>query len=357
MAPRVLIMAGGTGGHVFPALAVALELQQRGATVSWLGTQRGLEAEVIPKAGIDIDWVTIGGLRGKGLLGWLMAPLRLSRAMAQTYRVFRVRKPSVVLGMGGFVTGPGGLVAWLSGTPLVIHEQNALPGMTNRWLARIATRVLTAFPVAFDHRQTRDVGNPIRSTLTHLPAPDQRFAGRTEGALHLLVVGGSLGAKALNDTVPAALALLPVVQRHQVWHQTGKKNLVAAQATYAQAGVEGRVVPFIDDMAEAYAWADLVICRAGALTISELAAVGVGAILVPFPHAVDDHQTVNAKYLADCGAALLVPQTQLSAEKLAAMLRDLNREKLLAMARKARHVARPHATAQVADVCQEVARV
>ncbi len=354
---RILIMAGGTGGHVFPALAVAEQLRAAGVEVVWMGTQRGLEADVIPRAGIPIDWIRITGLRGKGPLGWALAPLRLANAVAQAVRVMRHRRPAAVLGMGGFVTGPGGFTAWLLRKPLLIHEQNAIPGMTNRILARFATTVMEAFPGAIHGRSdVIDTGNPIRDDLTRLPPPEQRLQGR-QGPLHLLVVGGSLGAAALNEVVPQALAALPEEQRPEVWHQAGKRNIDATLELYRQAGVQGRVAPFIDDMAEAYAWADLVLCRAGALTVSELAAVGVGAVLVPYPYAVDDHQTSNARYLSDAGAAVLVPQPQLTVERLRDLLAGLDRAQLIAMAGAARALARPDAARRVAQLCMEAARV
>ncbi|HEY5718103.1 MAG TPA: undecaprenyldiphospho-muramoylpentapeptide beta-N-acetylglucosaminyltransferase [Motiliproteus sp.] len=354
--PTVLIMAGGTGGHVFPALATARELQQRGYRVEWLGTAAGIEAELIPAADIPLHCIAVAGLRGKGKLGLLLAPFKLLRATWQALGVIGRVQPVCVLGMGGFASGPGGLAAWLRRIPLLIHEQNAIPGMTNRILARLATRVMEAFPGAFEpQRQALATGNPIRSSIMQLPAPAERFAGRS-GPLRLLVVGGSLGAQAINACVADALAQLPTEQRPEVWHQTGKRNLDDTQARYAAAGVEARVVPFIDDMDAAYAWADLVLCRAGALTISELAAAGVPGLLVPFPHAVDDHQTANAAYLADAGAALLLPQDQLTPQRLLALLNEYNdRDRLLAMAGKARALAKPLATAVVAQHCQECA--
>lgn len=360
MSARIMIMAGGTGGHVFPALAVAEELRARGAEVFWLGTHKGMEAELVPAAGIEMEWIAIAGLRGKGLLGWLLAPLRLGQAMAQSLAVILRRRPMAVLGMGGFVAGPGGVVTWLLRKPLLIHEQNAIAGMTNRWLARLAGRVMQAFPKTFAAgRRVVDTGNPVRTEIADLPAPAQRFAGR-QGPLRLLVLGGSLGARALNEMLPQALAMLPAGQRPEVWHQAGRRNLDHALAQYKAADLTARVEPFIADMAEAYAWADLVLCRAGALTVSELAAAGVGALLVPFPHAVDDHQSANARYLAQPGAALLLPQAELNAARLKEILvgfmRDCSenqRTELLHMAQQARALARPYATQQVADLCLE----
>lgn len=352
---RVMIMAGGTGGHVFPALAVAQYLRTLGAQVAWLGTRRGLEFDVVPKAGFELHYLSIGGLRGKGTLTLLLAPFKLLMAVFQAVLIVNRYRPSVVLGLGGFVTGPGGVGAWLLRKPLVIHEQNALPGMTNRWLARIAVRVLEAFPGAFPPgTRALATGNPLRAEIVALLPPEQRFAGR-DGKLRLLVLGGSLGAQALNAAVPAALALLPEAQRPKVWHQAGKRHIEETQRFYKYAQAQGDVVEFIADMAEAYAWADVVLCRAGALTVSELAAVGVAAVLVPYPHAVDDHQTVNAAYLTTVGAALLVQQPQLTAHHLAELLLSFHeggapaRARLLRMAMAARALAQPHATELVAQ--------
>ena len=355
--PPVLIMAGGTGGHVFPALAVARELMARGVPVVWMGTHQGLEATVVPAAGIPIEWVSVAGLRGKRFGRLLRAPFMLARAGWQALRIVARLRPRAVLGMGGFVTGPGGVAARLLGCPLCIHEQNAIAGMTNRWLARIATRVMTAFPDSFPAGRAQITGNPVRPEIADLPAPTERLAGRS-GPLRLLVVGGSLGAQALNETLPAALARLAPEQRPQVRHQVGAHKLEQAQVAYAAAGVEAELMPFIDDMAAAYGWADLVLCRAGALTVSELAAAGIASILVPYPHAVDDHQTHNAGFLVDAGAALLVSQSQLSAERLADMIASLttDRGRLVQMAEAARRLARPEATREVADVCLGVAR-
>ena len=356
MTMHVVIMAGGTGGHVFPALAVADELRSRGVSVSWIGTQRGLEADVIPAAGIEIDWISISAVRGKGLSGWLSAPFRILKAVSEAKAIMKRRQPSLVLGMGGFVAGPGGLAAWLSGVPLLIHEQNSIAGMTNRQLSRFAKKVMVAFPNAFSGSKVVNVGNPLRGPIINVEAPEKRFAGRNTG-LRILVIGGSLGAAALNETVPQALKSLALA--YEVWHQTGKRNLEETKTWYAQAGVSGRVVPFIEDMAEAYAWADIVICRAGALTVGELAAVGVGSILVPFPHAVDDHQTTNAQYLVENGAAICIQQADLEAGKLSQLLETYtrDRQKLLSMAIAARALGRPRATKDVADLCMEYAHV
>lgn len=354
----VVIMAGGTGGHVFPALAVAQRLRERNVPVVWIGTQRGLEATVVPKAGIPIEWIGVAGLRGKGLGRMLSLPLMLGRAVWQAGAILRRQRPGVVLGMGGFTSGPGGLAARSLGIPLVVHEQNAIPGLTNRWLARIANRVLEAFPATFPSaRQALTVGNPVREQISLLPPPSERLAGRN-GRTRLLVVGGSQGALALNLLVPQALVLLAENERPEVWHQAGGQLRDTAAAAYQQAGVEVKLTAFIEDMAAAYGWADLVLCRAGALTIAELAAAGVGAILVPFPFAVDDHQTANARYLAESGAAVIRQQEDLSAENLAALLRELlgDRAHLLAMAEAARRLAQVQAAEQVAATCLAQAR-
>ncbi|MCP1673855.1 UDP-N-acetylglucosamine--N-acetylmuramyl-(pentapeptide) pyrophosphoryl-undecaprenol N-acetylglucosamine transferase [Natronocella acetinitrilica] len=353
----VMIMAGGTGGHVFPGLAVARRLIDEGVPVVWLGTQKGLEARVVPEAGIPVEWLQVAGLRGNGLLGWVMAPLRIARAVLQAMRVLRRVRPRCVLGLGGYVSGPGGFAAWAMRCPLVIHEQNAIAGLTNRLLSRVASRVLCAFPGAFAAcPEAIVVGNPVRDEI--LALADNLQSGRQDGMpLQVLVVGGSLGAQILNEVVPASLALLPTNERPVVRHQAGSRTLSVAEAAYRQHGVSAEITAFIDDMAAAYAWADLVVCRAGALTISELAAVGRPAVLVPLPHAVDDHQTANARVLADAGAAWLLPQSTLTAEGLAEVLADVtHRPELLAdMAARSRTVARHDAAGQVAKACLEVA--
>ncbi len=356
-ANNILIMAGGTGGHVFPALAVARYLRNEGVEVTWLGTRRGLEARVVPEAGFPIEYISITGLRGRGLLGWLLAPIRLSAALWQALQVCLRCRPGVVLGLGGFVTGPGGVAAWLLRRPLVIHEQNAIAGLTNRLLSRLARRVLEAFPGSFPQSiKTEQTGNPIRADICDLPIPESRMAAH-QAELRILVIGGSLGAQALNEVLPQAVSLLPLESRPAIWHQAGQNKDAATRDAYEMVNVEARVEPFIADMAEAYAWADLVICRAGALTISELAAAGLGAILVPYPHAVDDHQTRNALYLTEAGAARLILQPELSPELLANVLRDLlngGRVGLVKMATEARRLAKPEATRQVAETCLEV---
>ena len=356
--PSVLIMAGGTGGHVFPALALARLLRERSLQVVWLGTRRGLEARIVPKEQIPIEWISVSGLRGKGVLTLLAAPFRLALALMQSLRVMLRHRPIVVVGLGGFVTGPGGVAAWLTGRPLVIHEQNAIAGFTNRCLARFAREVLEAFPGSFDRDVTaRTIGNPVRRDISAIAPPAERFAGRS-GPIRILVIGGSQGAVRLNTVVPHALARLAGTIAFDVRHQAGERWIDAARQTYAECGVRADVRPFIDDMAEAYAWADLVVCRSGALTVSELAAAGVGAILVPFPAAVDDHQTANARYLVDEGAAVLIPDRELTAERLAAELQRLcaGRGKLLAMAERARLLARPNAAEELAQSCLRHAR-
>jgi UDP-N-acetylglucosamine--N-acetylmuramyl-(pentapeptide) pyrophosphoryl-undecaprenol N-acetylglucosamine transferase len=349
----ILIMAGGTGGHVFPALAVARELRGRNQEIVWLGTRRGIEAELVPQEGIPLEATRIAGVRGKGWLTWLLAPLRLAVAVVDAIGVLRRRRPKVVLGMGGFASGPGGLAAWLLRRPLIIHEQNSVAGLTNRLLAGLAREVLEAFPGSFSARvHARLVGNPVRPDIAALPVPAERLAGRT-GRLRLLVLGGSLGAQVLNETVPAALALLDPSRRPEVLHQAGKATIDVARAAYAEHGVDATIEPFIDDVAAAYAWADMAICRAGALTISELAAAGLGAILIPYPSAVDDHQTGNARYLAEAGAAVLLPQSELTAAALAAELARCADDRQLVMTRaaRARALARPDATREVAELC------
>ena len=348
-----MIMAGGTGGHVFPALAVADCLRADGWRVVWLGARTGMEATLVPQRGHAMAWIRFSGLRGKGLLAKLALPLNLLVAFWQSLRAIRAHRPDVVLGMGGYIAFPGGMMAALLGRPLVIHEQNSIAGLANRVLAGVADRILVAFPGALP--RSRLVGNPVRDAIASVPAPAARFAGRS-GPLRVLVVGGSLGAAALNEIVPKALALLPPDARPRVTHQSGARHLDALRANYAAAGVEGNIVAFIDEMDQAYADADVVLCRAGATTVAELAAAGVPAILVPFPFAVDDHQTTNARYLADQGAAILVPQRSLTPEKLADTLRGLPRPALAAMAEKARGLGRPDAARAVAEACIELAK-
>jgi UDP-N-acetylglucosamine--N-acetylmuramyl-(pentapeptide) pyrophosphoryl-undecaprenol N-acetylglucosamine transferase len=346
---KIMIAAGGTGGHVYPALAVAAVLRRRGHEVVWMGAPDSFESRVLPAYGIALEPVRVKGLRGKGIAKLLGAPLSLLRALLDALAVLRRQRPAVVLGMGGFAAGPGGLAARLRGTPLVIHEQNAAAGMTNRLLARIATVVLEAFPNTF--RGARTLGNPVRLGFAELPEPSKRLTSRHDAG-RLLVLGGSQGARALNEIVPAALATIPETLRPLVRHQAGR-TLDVAQASYRQAGVEAEVTAFIDDMPAAYGWADLVLCRAGASTIAELAAAGCAAILVPFPHAVDDHQTRNGQYLVDAGAALMIPEHLLDAKVLADLLSGLlaKREQLVKMASAARTVAWSAADEHIADVC------
>ena len=352
MSRTILIMAGGTGGHIYPGLAVADALRGQGWNVVWLGAPHSMEAELVPQHGYPLAWVNFTGVRGKGLLRLLTLPFTLLRALGQSAAAILRYRPDVVLGMGGYITLPGGLMAAFLRRPLVIHEQNSIAGMSNRVLAKLAARVLSGFPQVLPRSEW--CGNPVRADIAALPAPQARYAARN-GTLNVLVVGGSLGAQALNEALPQALALLPQQQRPHVVHQTGKKNLEAVQVLYLRAGVAADIRAFLDDMARQYAAADVVICRAGALTIAELAAAGVASVLVPFPFAVDDHQIHNARFLSEQGAAILLPQKELSAEKLAQLLRELTREKLLAMAQVARSLAKADATAQVAKICAELA--
>ncbi len=347
----VLIMAGGTGGHVFPALAVADVLRERACRVVWLGTHRGIEARLVPAAGIAIEWVRVSGLRGKGILSWLTAPFRLLQALGDAFGAIRRTRPDVVLGLGGFVAGPGGLAARVLGKPLVIHEQNAVAGLTNRILARLAGTVAEAFPGSFPPGLGAiAIGNPVRRSIEALPV---RCAMPRPHA-HLLVFGGSQGAAVLNRVVPAALALLDPAERPEVLHQTGRDRRDQVAAAYAVAGVVCDVRDFIDDMAAAYSWADLAVCRSGALTIAELAAAGVPGLLVPFAAAVDDHQTANARFLANRGGAVVVPESTLTPEVLATQLRSLagpDRRRRDAMAEAARRAAMPGAAERLANLC------
>lgn len=350
-APTLMIMAGGTGGHIMPGLALADFVSARGWSVVWLGNPQGMEARLVPAKGYRLAPVHFSALRGKGLLRKLLLPLTLLRGFFDAMRAIRRWRPDVVIGFGGYVSFPGGMMASLLGRPLAIHEQNAIAGLTNRVLARLADAVLCGFPKALPGGQW--CGNPVRAAIAELPAPEQRYRDRT-GPLNLLIVGGSLGAAALNEAVPQAVAKLAAAQRPRVRHQAGERHLEQLQARYATAGVDAQCLAFIDDMAAAYAEADLVICRAGALTVAEVAAAGVAAIFIPFPHAVDDHQTVNARFLADSQAAILLPQLELDAEHLASTLEALDRNALLAMAMKARELARPEATATVAATCERL---
>ncbi len=353
----ILVLAGGPGGHVYPALAVAQALRQQSREIVWLGTHAGLESRVVPAAGIDMEWISVKGLRRKGVISLVLAPLQLLLALMQSLRVILKHKPAAVLGMGGFVSGPGGLAAWLLRRPLVIHEQNAVAGLTNRLLARLARVVLQAFPGSFSSNvKTETVGNPVRADIAALDEPAMRYAGRA-GPLRLLVLGGSQGALALNKVVPAALALLPDELKPAVRHQAGARTLAAAQAAYEAHNIEVELRPFIEDMAEAYGWADLVVCRAGALTVAELSAAGLPAIFVPFPSAVDDHQTANARQMTNAGAAALMPEKDLSDENLAGLLKHwlASRDALLQRALKSRALAHPDALRRITNYCLEAA--
>ncbi len=352
MNKTVVIMAGGTGGHIFPGLAVADYLRDQGWRVVWLGAPNSMEAELVPKQGYELALVEFSGVRGKGLLRKLMSPFALLVAMWQAALAMLRYRPDVVLGMGGYITVPGGLVAVLLRCPLVIHEQNAIAGLSNRVLARLSKRVMCGFPDVLPKAEW--CGNPVRASIVSLPDSQQRYRERS-GALNVLVVGGSLGAQVINERVPQALGLMAPDARPHVLHQSGKRHYDATQAAYRDAGVEAAIMPFMDNMAFYYAQADLVVCRAGALTVSELAAAGVASILVPFPHAVDDHQTANARFLSDRGAAMLLPQMELKPERLADVLRGMTRERALEMAQEARALAQPDAARRVAEACMELA--
>lgn len=352
----VLILAGGTGGHIFPGLAVAHALRARGVAVAWLGADGAMETRLVPPHGIELDTLAIRGVRGKGIGTLLRAPFALAAAVRHALRVVRARCPRAVVSFGGFAAGPGGLAARLSGVPLVVHEQNRAPGLTNRVLSHVAERVLTGFPDTFAGRAEQWVGNPVRAEIAAVPPPATRFEHR-DGPLRVLVLGGSQGARALNAAVPRAVATLRGEHAFEVLHQAGATLHDEALAAYRDAGVNARVEPFIADMAAAYAWADLVVCRAGALTLAELCAVGVGSVLVPFPAAVDDHQTKNAQFLVERDAARLLSQSDALADRLTATLRDLaDRSALLRMADAARMLARPEAAERVASIVLKVAR-
>ncbi len=342
---RVLIMAGGTGGHIFPGLALARYLQEKGIEVHWLGTASGMEARLVPEANLPLHCIAIGGLRGKGVKTLLRAPLTISRAVWQARRIIKQVNPDAVIGLGGFVSGPGGIAAWLKGRPLIIHEQNAKAGFTNQWLARFAAHILEGFPHAFkQRRRVTTVGNPVRAEIESLPPPQSRFQA-TRTPCRLLVLGGSLGAQAINELVPEALAKLPATARPTVMHQTGDKHFASVQAHYARLGIHDiQLVPFVADMASAYGWADVVLCRAGALTVSELCAAGLGAIFVPFPYAVDDHQTANANYMVRHHAAICVQQQQLTVDVLVDILQkiSINPQKRSEMAQAAYQLRHPH---------------
>ncbi len=348
-----LIMAGGTGGHIFPGLAVAQALRDKGWRVHWLGAPGSMESRIVPTRGIPLELVEFGGVRGKGIKTLALLPLKLLRAFWQSLQVVRRVKPDVLVGLGGYITFPGGMMGVLCGKPLVLHEQNSVAGMANKVLAGVADRVFAAFPQAMPKAEW--VGNPLRAEFFSLPTPEVRFAGRS-GPLKVLVVGGSLGARALNTVVPQALALIPEAQRPVVTHQAGEKQIDELRANYAAAGVEATLTPFIDNTAQAFADADLVICRAGASTVTELAAVGAAAVFVPFPAAVDDHQTFNARFLVDQGGGWLLPQATLTPEALAEMLLKTERPALMQRALGAKKMQQLHATEAVVAACEELAK-
>ena len=354
MTHTILIMAGGTGGHIFPALAVADYLKKAGWRIVWLGTKGGMEESLVSQKGHDIKFIDFSGLRGKNLMVWFTLPVRLLLAFWQSAKLLFQLRPDVVLGMGGYPAFPGGIMASLLNKPLLIHEQNSIPGLTNKILVKFADKVLTGFPDSIkDKKKVVFSGNPVRNEISQLDTPENRYEGRS-GNLKLLIIGGSLGAQALNTIVPQALKLIPDSVRPLVIHQAGGKHLETLNKNYVEAGVEGELVVFIEDMAVQYSECDLVICRAGALTISELASAGIASILVPFPYAVDDHQTYNAKFLSSNGAAVLLPEDELTPGSLANLLSGLTREKLLRMATKARELAKPNATRIVAEECMEM---
>ncbi len=357
----ILITAGGTGGHVYPGLAVARALKEQHIPVIWMGTPKGLEARVIPEAGIEMVYLSVNGLRGKGVTALLAAPLQLTKALFQSLMIMFKVKPSAVLGMGGFVAGPGGLVAALMGKPVLIHEQNAIPGLTNKLLSNFSKKILEGFPGTFPSSDSKKkkimgVGNPVRKDIAAIDGPTARLGDRW-GHVHVLIFGGSLGAQVLNEVVPMALEEMPLDKRPVVRHQAGKNKDESTTSLYKKLGVDAEVTPFIEDMAEAYEWADLVICRSGALTVAELAAAGMASVMVPYLYAVDDHQTANAKYLSESGAAVLMPQKELNADSLSTVLTDLcsDRNKLIEMSIKARRLAKPEATEEVAALCAEYA--
>lgn len=351
---KVLIMAAGTGGHIIPALAVAKELQKQGATLRWLGTEHGLEQSLVPPTGIPLDRISMKGIRNKGLIKLLLAPLLLTKATWQTLCIIRQYQPTLVIGFGGFVAAPGGLAAFLSRTPLLIHEQNATAGLTNRFLAHFARRIYQAFPNTFAARyQAITCGNPVREEIWQIEAPIQRLSGRA-GPINLLITGGSQGAQSFNEMLPKTLATMAV--KPNIRHAAGKGRAEQTRRNYQDQGVSAEVLEFIGDMASSYAWADLVICRAGALTVSELAAAGVASVLIPYPHAVDDHQTKNGQWLEEAGAAILIQQKELSEERLASLLTTLQSERptLINMATAARALAQQDATLVIAKACLDV---
>lgn len=353
----VLIMAGGTGGHVYPALATAASLQARGIHVEWLGTHRGIESRVVPAAGIPIHYLSVSGLRGKSLLQMIRGAVSVLAAMGQALNIIRKLRPICVLGMGGFVAGPGGVAAWLMRRPLVIHEQNAVAGTTNKLLAPLAKKVLLGYPISLGGERGCHIGNPVRKDIVNLPEPSERMAAVSD-KLRLLVLGGSLGARPINQILPAAVAALPMAARPVIRHQAGSLHASDVEQLYREQGVDAEVTAFIEDMAEAYCWADLIICRAGALTVSEITVAGVASILVPLPHAIDDHQTANARWLSDSGAAELLMQKDMTVDRVKELLLTMqqDRQRLKKMAETSRALARPDAADRVAEICLEVAR-
>jgi UDP-N-acetylglucosamine--N-acetylmuramyl-(pentapeptide) pyrophosphoryl-undecaprenol N-acetylglucosamine transferase len=354
----IMIMAGGTGGHVFPGLAVAQALRARDCAVVWLGTRRGIEGRVVPPSGIDIEWITIAGVRGRGIGAYLTAPFRVAAAVVQALAALRRRRPAAVLGMGGFVAGPGAIAAWLTRRPLVLHEQNSVAGTTNRLLAPLAAKVFAAFPDTFPAwARAEVVGNPVRDSIVATDSARERLDARQQERRRLFVIGGSQGARALNEALPLALQQLPPEQRPEVWHQAGRLGIDEARAAYAAAGVDARVDAFVDDVSSAFRWADLVVARAGASTLAELAIVGVGAILVPLPSAIDDHQTMNARHYIAGGAGIALAQRDLQPAALAQLLASClgDHARLIAMAEAARKEARPDAAERIARACLELA--
>jgi len=352
---HVLIATGGTGGHVYPALAVAEELMNRGVKVSWMGTRNGMEHKIVSAKSIPLYFISVSGLRGKGLLGWLLAPFKLSIAILQALIICIKQKPNVVLGMGGFVSGPGGLASWILRKPLIIHEQNIIAGMTNKILSKLATHVAQAFPATFDKRiKAVHVGNPVRQELENIMSAAKRFNEHSDKKIRVLVLGGSLGAMALNKTLPAIFNIIGKTCDFKVVHQTGMRHFENTKGLYLKASINAEVIDYIDNMAERYSWADIVICRSGALTVSELSMVGLGAVLIPYPYAVDDHQYYNAMYLVDGGAAIVVRQSEMESNDFIKMLEELlckGRSKLLQMAENAHALAMPNAAVKVADLC------
>jgi len=352
---RVLITAGGTGGHVFPGLAIADYLRERDIKVEWLGTKKGLESRIVPAAGIKLHYISITGLRGKGWQDIIWSPIKLFSAVLESYKIIKKFNPDVVVGLGGFVSGPGGIASFLLGKRLVIHEQNAKPGLTNKWLSKIAAKVLEGFPDTFQKsNKVVTIGNPVREIIAKLNAPEENNDRNKKP--RLLVFGGSLGARVLNELIPEVLKKLPEESRPEVMHQTGKNHFPETLKYYQNAGIDAKILPFIDEMDKAYEWADVVLCRAGALTIAELCAAGRGAILVPYPYAVDDHQTSNANFMVNGKAAILIQQGDLTEERLTTVLKDIcdSYDKRLSMAKAAFKLRRVDATEKVLNICEEV---